>query len=240
MSNIGQRHENCLWESKNWGTLGLVGSSWNNTPQPLGLAARELLQGRLQKWGRMHRCRSPLARACENIFITADMKTFCTASSVNINEPLLDKQATPPSSHWENQSHSNQSASAVSLWGRASMGRGLNDVKHGTAPAKGTRTGHVNVCIYYLHSALLLISKPGLKLTGTTIILHKRARICCLSCRVEMGLCVCTHSAVMRSSSVQRTKWNPNKRSHFTLTTDDDFRLNQHIAISHNITTAWS
>lgn len=95
------------------------------------------------------------------------------------------------------------------------MDGGLNDVKHGVRPthssATGTQNGHGNVYIFHLCCALPLKSLA-------TISLHKRICISCLSCRVEMGLCVCTQWAVMRSTAVQLTKWNPNKRSRFTLT----------------------
>lgn len=72
---------------------------------------------------------------------------------------------------------------------------GLNHVKHGMAPTNslstGTQTGRANVYMCNLCAALLLISQPSLKLTWITITLYKRVCICCLSCRVEMGLCVC-------------------------------------------------
>lgn len=98
--------------------------------------------------------------------------------------------------------------------------RGLNDVKWREAHSHivcRNKTGHGNVCIFHLCGTLLLISWAVLKLTWITIMPHKRICICCLSCRVEMGLCVCTQWAVMRSAAVQLAKWNPNKRSHFTL-----------------------
>ena len=94
------------------------------------------------------------------------------------------------------------------------MDRGWNDVKHGVKPtdslATGTQTGSGSVYIFHLCSTLLLTSCPGPKLTCITIPLHKRVCICCLSCRVEMGLCVCTQWAVMRSMTVQLTTRNSN------------------------------
>lgn len=107
------------------------------------------------------------------------------------------------------------------------MDRGLNDVKWREAHSHivhRNKTGHGNVYIFHLCGTPLLISWPVLKLTWITITLHKRICICCLSCRVEMGLCVCTQWAVMRSAAVQLAKWNPNKRSHFTLTAAESSR----------------
>lgn len=74
-------------KGKNWGNLELTGSSWNNTPRPLSLAARELLLG--------YRAEITLnASPLQDIFITVNMKAFNTRGS-NFNEPLLHKQAAP-------------------------------------------------------------------------------------------------------------------------------------------------
>lgn len=214
LSHYGQWRGNCLWEpvqrNENRGSLGRIGSGWNNTWQPLVLAAREHMLHHRAYFRKEAKCITPAA--CQQ----AAVRTSCLCK----HETLRQSHPTSMSLYWTNKLQTphqhapnresikrhHASPHCFIMW-LVKHGQRLKwcqpwcDAHRLTARRN---TNWMHKCIH-LWTGPLWISWPGSMLIGRTVTWHKGLCICCLFCCVEMGLCVCTHGAVMRSTPVQLT-----------------------------------